>query len=158
MRKRIVPVKLSERRGVAAVEMAFVFPVFMLLVLGVIEFGRYMMVGQVVTNAAREGSRLAIRGTSTESEIETEIKNTVSAATGVNPGQINVSISTESGDPIFTAESKDPVTVSVGIRFVDVSYLPFLGNEGGANDPFSGLRAQHDPSKWITGVSVMRME
>jgi Flp pilus assembly protein TadG len=148
-----------QRRGVAAVEMAFVFPIFMLLVLGVIEFGRYMMVGQLVTNAAREGSRLAIRGTFTEAEVKQDILDFITAAVGVEASKVAVNVSSESGDPIQSAESKDPITVSVAIRFVDVTYLPILGQGGGGgNDPFSGLRAQHDASKWISGVSVMRRE
>ncbi|WP_339910237.1 TadE/TadG family type IV pilus assembly protein [Symmachiella dynata] len=149
----------SERRGVAAVEMAFVFPVFMLLVLGVIEFGRYMMVGQLVTNAAREGSRLAIRGTFTEEEVKQDILAFITDAVGVTAGQVVIDVSTESGDTIQSAESKDPITVSVAIRFKDVTYLPFLDEGGsGDDDPFSGLRAQHDADDWITGVSVMRKE
>ncbi len=148
-----------QRRGVAAVEMAFVFPIFMLLVLGIIEFGRYLMVGQLVTNAAREGSRLAIRGTVTEEEVKQSVLDFVTSAVGVDAGQVSVEVSTESGATIQAAESKDPITVNVGIRFVDVTYLPFLGEGGGgADDPFTGLRAQHDADKWITGVSVMRKE
>ncbi|QDU47620.1 TadE-like protein [Symmachiella dynata] len=149
----------SDRRGVAAVEMAFVFPVFMLLVLGVIEFGRYMMVGQLVTNAAREGSRLAIRGTFTEEEVKQDILGFITDAVGVEAGQVDIDVSTESGDTIQSAESKDPITVSVAIRFKDVTYLPLLDEGGsGDDDPFSGLRAQHDADDWITGVSVMRKE
>jgi Flp pilus assembly protein TadG len=42
---------------VAAVEFALVLPVFMMLVLGAIDFGYYFFVSEVVTNAAREGAR-----------------------------------------------------------------------------------------------------
>ena len=38
-------------RGAAAVEMALVMPIFVSVVMGIIEFGRGMMVGQIVTNA-----------------------------------------------------------------------------------------------------------
>ena len=38
------------RRGVAAVEFALVAPVFFLVVLGIIEFGRMAMVQQVLAN------------------------------------------------------------------------------------------------------------
>ncbi len=43
------------RRGTAAVEFALVAPVFFLLVFGMIEYGRMVMVQQVITNASREG-------------------------------------------------------------------------------------------------------
>lgn len=47
------------RRGVAAVEFAFVAPVFLVLVMGMIEVGRGLMVQQVLINATREGARRA---------------------------------------------------------------------------------------------------
>jgi Flp pilus assembly protein TadG len=42
------------------VEMALVLPVFMMVLLGIVEFGRAMMVSQLLANASREGARLAI--------------------------------------------------------------------------------------------------
>ncbi len=44
-------------RGSAAVEFALILPLFMLLVLGSLDWGYYFFVTQVVTNAAREGAR-----------------------------------------------------------------------------------------------------
>lgn len=44
-------------RGVAAVEFALVVLPFLFLVLGAIDFGYYLFVSEVVTNAAREGAR-----------------------------------------------------------------------------------------------------
>jgi hypothetical protein len=41
-------------------EFALVFPVFLLVLYGVIEFGRYVYTVQVLNNAAREGARYAI--------------------------------------------------------------------------------------------------
>ena len=47
----------QDRRGAAVVEMALVLPIFFMVVLGIIEFGRAFMIGQLVTNAAREAVR-----------------------------------------------------------------------------------------------------
>lgn len=47
------------RRGVAAVEAAVALPVCLLFMLGVFEYGRYVMVRNVLENAAREGARYA---------------------------------------------------------------------------------------------------
>ncbi|MBN2575343.1 MAG: pilus assembly protein [Deltaproteobacteria bacterium] len=44
-------------RGAAAVEFAIVLPLFLTLVLGTIDFGYFLYVSEVVTNAAREGAR-----------------------------------------------------------------------------------------------------
>ncbi|MGB6041722.1 MAG: TadE family protein, partial [Pirellulales bacterium] len=50
----------KKRRGVAAVEFALVAPLFVLMVMGMIEVGRAIMVQQVLTNASREGARRAV--------------------------------------------------------------------------------------------------
>ena len=45
-------IRKSDRRGAAVVEMAMVLPIFMMVVFGIVEFGRAMMVGQMVTRAS----------------------------------------------------------------------------------------------------------
>lgn len=47
-------------RGQALVEFAFVLPIFLLLLFGTIDFGRYVYYVQILNNAAREGARYAI--------------------------------------------------------------------------------------------------
>ena len=57
----IVARKLCGRRhGQAMVEFALVVPIFLLLVIGVIEFGRAWNLQQTITDAAREGARRAV--------------------------------------------------------------------------------------------------
>jgi Flp pilus assembly protein TadG len=48
---------LRRQRGAAAVEFALVLPVFLLLVMGAIDWGWYFFIDQVITNSAREGAR-----------------------------------------------------------------------------------------------------
>ena len=48
----------KNRLAAAAVEFAVVAPVFLLLVFGMIEYGRMVMVYQILTNASREGARV----------------------------------------------------------------------------------------------------
>ncbi|MEX2114271.1 MAG: TadE/TadG family type IV pilus assembly protein [Pirellulales bacterium] len=47
------------RRGGAAVETALVLPLVLMFLFGILEYGRYVMMLQVLTNAAREGARYA---------------------------------------------------------------------------------------------------
>jgi Flp pilus assembly protein TadG len=51
--------KKGLQRGVAAVELAIILPLFGLLVLGVIEIGGFARDHQVLQNAAREGARFS---------------------------------------------------------------------------------------------------
>src|SRR3954469_22924930 len=48
------------RRGSVTVEMGLVLPLVLLFILGIFEYGRYLMTVQLFNNAAREGTRYAI--------------------------------------------------------------------------------------------------
>jgi Flp pilus assembly protein TadG len=50
-------VKDNKERGAAAVEFALLAPVFIMIILGIVEFGRAYNVQTSLTNAAREGAR-----------------------------------------------------------------------------------------------------
>lgn len=51
--------KKGKERGAVAVEMAIVLPLLLLILLGIIEFGRALNVQVSLTQAAREGARYA---------------------------------------------------------------------------------------------------
>ena len=48
------------KRGQAIVEFALAFPIFILLLIGLIEGGRYVFYSETLNHAAREGARYAI--------------------------------------------------------------------------------------------------
>ncbi len=50
----------SDRRGQALVEFALTLPLLMLLLMGIVEIGRAWNMKQTLTDAAREGARLAV--------------------------------------------------------------------------------------------------
>ena len=59
----------ATRVGVAAVEMGWTFAVFVVpLMIGIWEVGRMVQVQQIVSNAAREGARLASQGSTLRSD------------------------------------------------------------------------------------------
>lgn len=112
------------RRGAAVVEFAVVSPVFFLLVFGMIEYGRMVMVQQLLTNAAREGARVGVLDNSTATDVNNAVKNYLTAAKINNP-TVTCSPSTPS-----SATYGQPVTVTVTVPFSQVSWLPspmFLG-------------------------------
>jgi Flp pilus assembly protein TadG len=51
------------RRGASVVEAALVLPLVLIFLLGILEYGRYVMTLQVLTNAAREGAHYALAHT-----------------------------------------------------------------------------------------------
>jgi hypothetical protein len=56
----------GKRHGVAAVELAVLMVPLLILFLCVIELGRLIQVDQLITNAAREGARMAAQGVSVQ--------------------------------------------------------------------------------------------
>jgi Flp pilus assembly protein TadG len=126
-----------KRRGVAAVEFAIVAPIFFLLVLGMIEIGRMIMVQQILTNASREGARIAILdGTSTQM-VKDKVNDYLATA------NISGAATVVSPDPPTSAAYGEPVTVTVSISANRISWVPkpkFAGN------------------KQLQAVSVMRRE
>lgn len=134
-----------QRRGAALVEMAIVLPVFVTIMLGMIEFGRALMVGQLITNAAREGARLAVLNGSVNTEVDTTVKTFLQGAANVAQADITVAITVSNAaaaNQLSATASGDVVTVRVSIPFSKVSYLTpnFLA------------------STTLTGVSAMRHE
>jgi Flp pilus assembly protein TadG len=115
----------KRRRGAAAVEFAIVLPVFVILVFGMIEYGRMVMVQQVITNASREGARRAVLDGATTSSVQSAVTTYLTNA-AINGG------STEVSPEPSAAASGDPVTVTVSIPFSAVSWLPtpmYLGGK-----------------------------
>src|SRR3954470_22970095 len=55
-----MPASLKDQRGAELVELAFILPLFLVLVIGIIEFGRGYNVYQNVIHATREGVRAAV--------------------------------------------------------------------------------------------------
>lgn len=122
-RRATSPGKRQCREGIAAVEFAIVAPLFFMLVIGCMEFGRALMVQQVLTNASRVGARNAITLNATEQEV---IESTQAYATSASVPGVSVTVTPN----LATAESGDMVTVSVSVPLANVSWTPapwFLG-------------------------------
>jgi len=111
----------KNRRGAAVVEFAVVAPVFILLVFGMVEYGRMVMVQQVLTNAAREGARKAVLDGANATTIKTDIVGYLTAAKVNGVTTSNVTISP--ADP-NAATAGTPITVTISVPFANVSWLP----------------------------------
>ena len=126
----------TSKRGASAVEFALVAPLLFLFVFGMIEIGRMVMVQQVLTNATREGARLAAMPDATETDVETRV-TTFSAQAGVPSVTADVSPNPTSAVP------GDTINVTASVAISDVGWLP-------VNVFF--------PSGSLTSATVMRKE
>ncbi len=117
-------IQRNHRRGAAAVEFAIVAPIFFLMVLVIIEFGRLIMVQQVITNASREGARRAVVEGATVTDVQTVVNDYMDAAS-LADAEITVTPNPSS------VGFGQPVTVTIEIAYSDVSWLTapmFLGD------------------------------
>lgn len=106
------------RRGAALVEFAIVAPVLLLLVMGMIEYGRLVMVQQVITNASREGARQGTLEGATTASVTTTVNQFLAAS------RIHGAVVTVTPNPPSSAAFGNPVTVAVQVPFSEVSWLP----------------------------------
>jgi Flp pilus assembly protein TadG len=95
-------------RGAAAVEFALLLPVLLLIVFGIIDFGRALNAQITLTQAAREGARLAALG---EPDV---VGRTQAAATGLSPVTVTVTACPAGAGPGADAS----VTTSYSFSFV----------------------------------------
>lgn len=104
-------------RGATAVEFALLLPLLMLLLFGIIDFGRALNAQITITQAAREGARVAALTGATTSSVQTR---TTQAAIGLNLSAANVPASgmdvCQSGDGRKNLNSQ--VTVNYTFSFI----------------------------------------
>jgi Flp pilus assembly protein TadG len=66
-------------RGAALIEMALTLPLLLLLSVGVFEFGRAFQTWQVLTNATREGARVATLPGTSDTAVSTRVTDYLEA-------------------------------------------------------------------------------
>ncbi|MEN3122286.1 TadE/TadG family type IV pilus assembly protein [Janibacter sp. LM] len=77
------------QRGAAAVELAIVLPLLFLVMAGIIDFGRYFLTEIQLTNAVREGARVAVIGEDID-DIRTRVLTAAPAVPGLTAGTVTV--------------------------------------------------------------------
>ncbi len=117
---RVLPLHRRKRRGAAVVEFAIVAPLFFLLIFGMIEYGRMVMVQQVITNASREGARRAVLDGATATDVKAKVGEYLTSA-GIDAGADYVTLTPSEPS---AAGYREPVTVQVTVPFTDVSWIP----------------------------------
>jgi TadE-like protein len=66
-------------RGAALLEAAVTIPLLLLIAVGIFEFGRAYQTWQILTNAAREGARIAVLPDPTPGVVEQRVKDYMKA-------------------------------------------------------------------------------
>ncbi len=116
-------------RGAELVEFALVFPTLLLVMLGIMDFGFMFQRYEVVTNAAREGARVAILPGYQNADVTARVNAYLTAAGLASPATVTVAApqSLNVGGQCITVR---PVTVSYNYTFMFGSILTFFGEPG----------------------------
>jgi Flp pilus assembly protein TadG len=77
----------KRQRGAAAVELAILLPVVLLIIGGIVDFGRFFFTKIELTNAAREGARAAVV---TGTPIAGITSRVTAAVPGINPTNLSI--------------------------------------------------------------------
>src|SRR5262252_3920865 len=72
-RRRGLAVAQGSESGQALLEVAMTLPLLLLVSVSIFEFGRAYQTWQVVTNAAREGARVAILPNATTGDVQSRV-------------------------------------------------------------------------------------
>jgi len=139
----------AQQRGVAAVELAIILPLFGILLLGIIEVGGLARDHQVLQNAAREGARFSslpsnrMSGVTNPSAVETTIKAQIIAYLS------NENITVTAGDITVNQGFTMPLgTVNVPASEITIIYnRPIL---------FPGIGSWFTMTSTVQGRAVFR--
>jgi Flp pilus assembly protein TadG len=132
-------------RGAVLIEFALVFPLLLLVTLGIIDFGLMFQRYEVLTNAAREGARVSVLSGYSSDDVETRVEQYLQA-TSLSDLTVNTSVAA-------------PSTVNLGgscitVIAVTVSFDHEWSFVGGIITYFGGSMG----TKTLTATSTMRSE
>lgn len=146
--------RLKSERGAELIEFALVFPLLLMVVLGIVDFGFMFQRMEVVTNAAREGARIAVLPGYFEPDVRARVCSYVQTGgiqtTGACPSPTNPAITVDMAYSIPMPAGTAPLS---GKR-VQVTYTHqymFIG-------PIAGWFGGSFTSVPVTGVAIMRDE
>ena len=131
--------RLSQRRqserGAALLEMAFTLPLLLLVCVGILEFGRAYQTWQVLTNAAREGARLAVLPGMDDTAVRSRVREymTIGQLPKANDVVVTIDIDRNKTVSIGGANTASASNVTVNYPFDFVVLDPIARLAAGGN-------------------------
>ena len=108
---------IADERGAAILETALTLPLVLLVSVGIFEFGRAYQTWQVLTNAAREGARLAVLPNPVAGAVDARVRSYLTSGQLANAASATIVV-----DPKATVSIGGGATASASL--VTVTY-PF---------------------------------
>ncbi len=125
--------------------MALAMPLLMLVTVGVFEFGRAYHTSQALTNAAREGARVAVLPYPTAGAVDAKVRQYLEMSGLTSDATVGVTVAAPAGT---AKDAASEVTISYPFQFVVLQPVAQLLVSGSIVDsPIT-----------VTATSVMRTE
>jgi len=141
---------VGDERGSAILEVALTLPILLLVSVGIFEFGRAFQTWQVLTNAAREGARIAVLPGMQETTIQDRVKQYMrSGMLPVRAGENVIVDRSATIDIGAAAASASVVTVTYPFNFMVLNPVARL---------VAGNRAVGGAPLTMTASAAMRNE
>ena len=141
--------RLGDDRGASAVEFALILPLFLVLVLGMVDFARAYNVQLTLTEAAREGVRpLALREPGADATSAT--RAAIPAGSAINATDVTVASTSCPGGALSVPAPNATVVATYSFGFI----TPGLGAL--ANLAMNGSGSSLGAPLTLTGRGVMR--
>jgi Flp pilus assembly protein TadG len=119
------------------------------MIFGMIEFGRAIMVQQILTNASREGAREAVVDGAVKATVITHVGNYL-ANSGITGATVTMLDKDGASVDPSTMSYGEPLTVKVQIAFSNVSWLPAPWFIGGSTQMVASTVMRRETVKTTT--------
>ncbi len=106
----------KRQRGQSLVEFALVLPLLVLILMGILDFGRAFYAYSVVANSAREGARVGVVAPTTDAEIRAAVRRFTIGLEAIPDAKIAIT-------PSGTRVSGETIRVRVEYDFLAVTPL-----------------------------------
>ncbi len=133
--KRKPRTPLHQERGSALIETAFTMPLILRVCVSIFEFGRAYQYWQVLTNAAREGARVAVLPGTNDGDVTARVQQYLSAGQLASPTSASVDVDVAEISIGAGTRPASTVTVSYPFQFMvlqPVARLVVSGSTAGA--------------------------
>lgn len=135
--------RMKSERGAALLEAAITIPMLLLISVGIFEFGRAWQTWQVLTNAAREGARLAVLPDPTPGVAEARVREYMAGGQLPQAGTAAVDVNRSASITVNgAAVSASQVTIDYPFTFVVLQPVARLVSPGTSVGGPLTMRAQ----------------
>jgi Flp pilus assembly protein TadG len=108
--------RFRSQKGAALLEAAITLPLILLVCVGIFEFGRAYQTWQVLTNAAREGARVAVIQGTTDTNITATVRNYMQG--GALPNYATAAVTITHSVPLTGSDLGTQVQIDYPFSFI----------------------------------------